>query len=77
MKATIQRLALVSGPAVAAILVLFFDISPGHPAVTRAAAIALWMALWWITEAIPLGGIHYSLIVRSYKAMYHLYLTAK
>ena len=30
------------------------DLEPGHPEVTRTAAIALWMAIWWMTEAIPI-----------------------
>lgn len=34
---------------------LFFDLEPGHPEVTRTAAVALLMAAWWITEAIPLA----------------------
>jgi len=33
---------------------LFFDLDPGNPIVTRAAAVALLMAVWWITEAIPI-----------------------
>ena len=34
--------------------VLLFDLQPGEPAVTRMAAVALLMATWWITDAIPL-----------------------
>ncbi len=33
----------------------FTDLSPGNPAVTRMAAIMAWVAIWWLTEAIPLG----------------------
>lgn len=36
-------------------LVLLTDLEPGNPAVTRMAAVAIWMATWWITEAIPLA----------------------
>ncbi|APD07710.1 protein I'm not dead yet [Flavobacteriaceae bacterium UJ101] len=33
----------------------FIDLSPGNPQVTYTAAIAIIMALWWVTEAIPIG----------------------
>lgn len=42
-------------------LLLFFgiifgiDLKPGSPAVTYTAAIAVLMAFWWVTEAIPIG----------------------
>jgi sodium-dependent dicarboxylate transporter 2/3/5 len=50
-----QRIALVAGPLLSACVLVFFDLDPGHPAVTRTAAVALLMAVWWITEAIPLA----------------------
>jgi len=34
---------------------MFFNLEPGHPEVTRTAAVALWMAIWWMTEALSLG----------------------
>ena len=33
----------------------FFDLSPGHPEVTRMFAVAVLMAVWWVTEAVPLA----------------------
>lgn len=36
-------------------LVLAADLEPGNPVVTRMAAVAILMATWWITEAIPLA----------------------
>ncbi len=48
------RLGLVIAPAVALGLLLFADLSPGNAAVTRMAAVAVLMAGWWITEAIPI-----------------------
>ena len=55
-KALIARLlAFWGGPFVALIFIIFFDLEPGKPAITRTAAVALWMALWWITEIIPLA----------------------
>jgi sodium-dependent dicarboxylate transporter 2/3/5 len=38
----------------AALLFFLADLDPGRPLVTRMAAVALLMALWWITEAIPI-----------------------
>ena len=31
------------------------DLDPANPLVTRMAAIILLMAIWWISEAIPLA----------------------
>lgn len=36
-------------------MLFFTDLKPGESAVTAAAAVALWMALWWMTEAVPLA----------------------
>ena len=48
-----QRIGLWLGPLLFA-LTLLFDIEPGRPELTRMAAVALLMATWWITDAIPL-----------------------
>jgi len=38
------------------ISILFFvNLKPGSPEVTNTAAIAFLMALWWVTEALPIG----------------------
>ena len=52
-KSTMQKVGLVLGPTLFLVTTLF-DLDPGNPAVTRMAAVALLMATWWITEAIPL-----------------------
>ncbi len=49
------RLAILFGPLSALSMLLFVDLDPGNPAVTRTAAVALLMAIWWITEAVPLA----------------------
>jgi sodium-dependent dicarboxylate transporter 2/3/5 len=36
------------------VVILFLDLEPGKPIVTRMAAVAVLMAVWWITDAIPL-----------------------
>ncbi len=38
-----QRIGLIAGPVLAILLLLFFDLEPGRPAVTRTAAVALMM----------------------------------
>ena len=43
------------GPAAALALLLFADLEPGRPAVTAMAAVAVWMAVWWMSEAVPLA----------------------
>ncbi|MCK4858490.1 MAG: SLC13/DASS family transporter [candidate division Zixibacteria bacterium] len=49
-----QTIGLIAGPLVALVLLIFFDLDPANPLVTRAAAVAALMAIWWITEAIPI-----------------------
>jgi sodium-dependent dicarboxylate transporter 2/3/5 len=49
-----QKIGLFFGPALALLLLLFFDLKPGEPLVTRTAAVVVLIAIWWITEAIPI-----------------------
>lgn len=49
-----QKVGLFLGPVLAATLLIFFDLNPDNPLVTRAAAVIILMAVWWITEAIPI-----------------------
>jgi sodium-dependent dicarboxylate transporter 2/3/5 len=51
----VASIGLVTGLVVALALLLCFDLEPGRPEVTRTAAVALLMAIWWMTEAIPLA----------------------
>ena len=48
-----QRIGLWLGPLLF-LLMLLLDLEPGRPEVTRMAAVAVLMATWWITDAIPL-----------------------
>jgi len=50
----LQQVGLVLG-VVLFFLVLSFDLEPDKPVVTRMAAVAVLMATWWVTEAIPLA----------------------
>ncbi len=45
----------VIGPLIFAVLVFFVDLDPERPAVTATLATGLLMAIWWITEIIPLA----------------------
>lgn len=49
------RIGLALGPAAALALLLLSDLDPSRPETTRMAAVAAWMAVWWITEAAPLA----------------------
>jgi sodium-dependent dicarboxylate transporter 2/3/5 len=50
-----KKFAIIAGPLLALIIILFFDLDPGNRGVTLTAAVAVWMAVWWITEAIPIA----------------------
>lgn len=49
-----SRIGLIAVPAAALALLLFVDLDPVRPEVTRMAAVAVLMAGWWITEALPI-----------------------
>ena len=54
-KLTIRnKVGLWLGPLLFSLILLFLDLDPGNPLVTRMAAIVVLMATWWITEAIPI-----------------------
>lgn len=50
-----KKIKLLAGPLAAFIIYVFFDLVPGNPIVTKMAAVAVWMAIWWLTEAIHLA----------------------
>jgi sodium-dependent dicarboxylate transporter 2/3/5 len=50
-----RYIPIFAGPLVASILWIFFDLQPGNPKVTLMAGIAVWMAIWWFTEAVHLA----------------------
>ncbi|HHM04170.1 MAG TPA: SLC13/DASS family transporter [Gammaproteobacteria bacterium] len=49
-----KRIALVLGPFIGALPPLLLDI-PEHPQAPFMLGIAAWMALWWLTECVPLA----------------------
>ena len=50
-----KKLFLILVPVLCGLFMILVDLKPGHPEVTATAAVALLMAAWWITEAIPLA----------------------
>jgi sodium-dependent dicarboxylate transporter 2/3/5 len=52
---TTKLIALVVAPLISLSLILFGDLAPENPGITYTMAIAILMAIWWITEAIPLA----------------------
>lgn len=50
-----RQIALVVAPLISLFIILFADLDPENRKVTYTFAIALLMAFWWITEAIPLA----------------------
>ena len=51
----LQQWSLVIAPLISLLIILFADLDPENRKVTYTFAIALLMAIWWITEAIPLA----------------------
>ena len=51
----VDRVGMFFGPGLGISIMLFVDLEPGNPEVTRTAGVALWMAIWWMTEAVPLA----------------------
>ena len=50
-----KKSGLIIGIVAAIFILLFVELDPENPNVTTMAAIAVLMAVWWITEAIPLA----------------------
>ncbi|MCK4762783.1 MAG: SLC13/DASS family transporter [Candidatus Aminicenantes bacterium] len=51
----LKKISLLLTPLFALLFIIFFDLEPGHREITYTVAVAFLMAIWWITEAIPLA----------------------
>ena len=51
----LKKTALIGGIVVAALILLFADLDPQKPEVTAALSVAVLMAVWWVTEAVPIS----------------------
>lgn len=54
-KSEINYYLIAIGILVFSAFVIFIDLEPGNKAVTYTAAVGVLMALWWVTEAIPIA----------------------
>ncbi len=52
---SLQQSMIILAPLISFLIIVFADFDPGNRNVTYTFAIALLMAVWWITEAIPLA----------------------
>ena len=50
----LQKAGYIAGPLLAFIIIVFTNPDPANPLVGYTAGLASWMAIWWITEAVPL-----------------------
>ncbi|OGU72826.1 MAG: sodium:dicarboxylate symporter [Ignavibacteria bacterium RBG_16_34_14] len=50
-----SKIGFISGLLVFLFIILFTNLEPSNPKVTYTAASAVLMAIWWMTEAIPLA----------------------
>ncbi len=50
-----NTIGLVTGFIVFMFILFFTDLEPGKPEITRTFAVAMLMAIWWVTEALPLS----------------------
>jgi sodium-dependent dicarboxylate transporter 2/3/5 len=50
-----SKIGLIAGTAAFFYILLFINLDPSNPKVTYTAAVAALMAIWWMTEAIPLA----------------------
>lgn len=49
-----RYISLLAGPLACCFVVLFLDASYISPHATKVLALATWMIIWWITEAVPI-----------------------
>jgi solute carrier family 13 (sodium-dependent dicarboxylate transporter), member 2/3/5 len=50
-----STIGLVAGFSVFIFILFFTDLEPGKPEITRTFAVAMLMAIWWVSEALPLA----------------------
>lgn len=50
-----KYISIIAGPFAAICIWLFSNLDPGNPNVSLMAGIAVWMSIWWFTEAVSLA----------------------
>lgn len=53
--ASLKKIIFLAAPILFLYIVFLVDLAPGKPAITYTFAVAVLMALWWITEVVPLA----------------------
>ena len=51
----VRYILFLLAPVFSAYLILFVELDPDHPALTYTLAVAVLMAVWWVTEIVPLA----------------------
>ncbi|MFW5805695.1 MAG: SLC13 family permease [Bacteroidales bacterium] len=51
----IKKIFLVIAPLIALAFIFFIDLDNENAAVSATMGIAIWMAIWWVLEIVPLG----------------------
>lgn len=51
----IQKVGFVFGTFSFIVIILFFNPDPSNPAIGKVAAVSVLMAIWWMTEALPMA----------------------
>jgi sodium-dependent dicarboxylate transporter 2/3/5 len=52
---TLKRISLIVGILAFLAIVFFVDLEPGNSTITYTLAVAVLMAIWWTTEAVPIA----------------------
>jgi solute carrier family 13 (sodium-dependent dicarboxylate transporter), member 2/3/5 len=52
---SLKKIIFLAAPILFLYIVFLVDLAPGKPAITYTFAVAVLMALWWITEVVPLA----------------------
>lgn len=50
-----RKLLFYAAPIIAFLFIFFIELDPENKAISRTMGVALWMALWWIAEIVPLA----------------------
>lgn len=50
-----KYLNIAAGPLLALLIILFANLTPGNPQATYMAGIAVWIAWWWMSEAVAIS----------------------
>ena len=50
-----RGLSLLLGLLLFSLVLVFLDLDPDKPAMTMTLAVTVLMAVWWVTEAVPIG----------------------